>query len=244
MLQLNNTLNAALHRSEKIMTTQAKTTVIFQQGVAALKAGDRHQARTLFTQVLQNEPHHQPALLWLAGAVDAPDERRQYLERVIAINPHNEAGKRAQSGLERLRDADLPAVEQIVVPPCPATSRPPASKRIAGSTQRSRPRWADEMLRVSVGCFGALGLIASFLPQLLTGTLGIFFLAVGCGAGLLHVLGTLKLGGSPARGIMEVLLFNALAFGLIYGCFWYFTVHLASQPLVVFPTIAPTSIPK
>lgn len=243
------------------MATQTAHTSLFQQGITALKAGDTSRARILFSQVLQDDPQHQAALLWLASAIENPTERRPYLERAIAINPHNEAGKRAQSGLERLRALDLPSVEQIAPFPNQRLQRSLSKKQRSSAidrspsrwthemlevsvTTRSRSRWTNEMLEVSVGCFGALGMFAGFLPQLLTGTLGLFFLAVGCGAGLFHVIGTMRFGGTFARGVLEALIFSALAFGLVYGCFWYFTVYLASQPLFVFPTVAPTSIPK
>jgi hypothetical protein len=73
-----------------------------RQGIAALKAGDKGQAKSLLLQAIDANPQHQVALLWLTAAVDDPGEKRQYLEQVVAINPNNDAGQRAAHGITQL----------------------------------------------------------------------------------------------------------------------------------------------
>lgn len=72
---------------------------LFQQGVLALKAGNKDQAADLLIRVLQRDPNNEQAWLWLSGAVQSDDERRECLEHVLEINPHNQA---AQRGLQKL----------------------------------------------------------------------------------------------------------------------------------------------
>ncbi len=66
-----------------------------KQGIAALKAGRKVEARDLLSQVVKQEPHNEMAWLWLGGAVQTDKERRFCLERVLTINPQNDAARRA-----------------------------------------------------------------------------------------------------------------------------------------------------
>ncbi len=75
---------------------------LIHQGIAALKGGDRDGARQLFTQAIQQDSTNQTALLWAASVIDDATQKRQYLERAVAVNPNSEAGKRAASGLSQL----------------------------------------------------------------------------------------------------------------------------------------------
>jgi hypothetical protein len=73
---------------------------LLRQGIAALKAGGKAEARSLLRQVVEQDEHNEMAWLWLSGAVDTDEERRTCLENVLAINPNNVA---AQRGIEALR---------------------------------------------------------------------------------------------------------------------------------------------
>lgn len=81
-------------------------------GIAALKKGDKAQARKLLAQALKRDPNNLRAWLWLSGAVETEADRRHCLQRVLQIDPQNRA---AQRGLEQLR-AVAPA------PPIPETT--------------------------------------------------------------------------------------------------------------------------
>ena len=54
---------------------------LLQQGIEALKAGRKAEARKLLSQVIQQGQHNETAWLWLSGAVDRDSERRFCLER-------------------------------------------------------------------------------------------------------------------------------------------------------------------
>jgi len=73
------------------MTNSAKLT---EQGIAALKSGDKVLAYKLLTQSLSMDAKDELAWLWLSGVVQNNAERRYCLEKVVEINPNNEAARR------------------------------------------------------------------------------------------------------------------------------------------------------
>jgi hypothetical protein len=75
------------------------TKELLQQGIAALKAGCKDEARRLLEQVVQENPRSEQGWLWLSGAVDTDEERRFCLAQILSINPRNAL---AQRGLEVL----------------------------------------------------------------------------------------------------------------------------------------------
>lgn len=99
---------------------------LVRRGIAAFKAGHRQQATMLFEQALAHDPDNQLALLWLSGCTNDPDPKRAYLQRVVAINPNNEAGKRAASGLTHLEDQPAP-LHSAAPPPSAAAPTPPGN---------------------------------------------------------------------------------------------------------------------
>lgn len=75
----------------------------FNQAMAAAKAGNRPVARQLFQTLLAREPQNELGWLWLSGLLDEPAQRRDCLQRVLAINPANEL---ARKGLDQLAQSE------------------------------------------------------------------------------------------------------------------------------------------
>jgi len=73
---------------------------LLKQGIAALNAGQKAEARNLLLQVIQQDERNEMGWLWLSGAVETDEDRRICLENVVAINPNNSI---AQRGLERFQ---------------------------------------------------------------------------------------------------------------------------------------------
>ncbi|HEY1013601.1 MAG TPA: hypothetical protein VGE07_12900, partial [Herpetosiphonaceae bacterium] len=98
----------------------ATTDEVLQQAMAAAKAGQRDTARGLFQAVLRDNPRSEVAWLWLSGLLDDPARQRDCLQRVLALNPANEAARR---GMERLAQSEaasfLAAFEPRTPPPPP-----------------------------------------------------------------------------------------------------------------------------
>ena len=89
---------------------------ILKQGIAALNAGRKVEARNLLTQVVQQDDRNEMAWLWLSGAVDTDEDRRICLENVLAINPNNGVASR---GLESLIAKEGVRPLKSVSPPTP-----------------------------------------------------------------------------------------------------------------------------
>jgi hypothetical protein len=93
------------------------TDELLQQGIAALKAGQKVRARSLLEKVVQQDERHEIAWLWLSGAVDTDEERRRCLEKVLAINPNNSAARQGLDSISRrasTRPTGQPKPSQVV----------------------------------------------------------------------------------------------------------------------------------
>jgi len=80
---------------------------VLRQAIQAIQDGDKQTGARLLTTILKQDPRNEQAWLWLSGAVETDTERSECLQRVLAINPNNEAAWR---GLETLRAKSLEAI--------------------------------------------------------------------------------------------------------------------------------------
>jgi predicted TPR repeat methyltransferase len=81
---------------------------MFETAIALAKTGDKAAARILLQQIVASEPHNAQAWGWLAFCAETVAEKRQALERVLEIDPDNQAVRRA---LEKLPEEE-PAAER------------------------------------------------------------------------------------------------------------------------------------
>jgi hypothetical protein len=102
---------------------QAANESLLNAGVAALRAGQAEQARSLLGQVVRSDPGNERAWLFLAGALSDDTQRRYCLERVLSINPQNAPARRGLSALA--------AAAQPSPAPQPAPVPPPAPVQVA-----------------------------------------------------------------------------------------------------------------
>ncbi len=139
-----------------------------QKGIAAMKAGNYNLARQFFERAIDENPDDETAWLWMSSIVHTPGEKREYLKRVLEINPHNAAAKR---GLEVL-GPDLGAPSEVMAePPIEATApwiaaaaeSAPSSARKKEATFR---RW--ELAVLIALAVGAIGVIVLMLIVLAT----------------------------------------------------------------------------
>lgn len=72
---------------------------LVEQGIAAVKAGDKSTAFVALTQAVQRDPENELAWIWLSGVCARDAERKFCMERVLEINPNSEV---AQLGLSTL----------------------------------------------------------------------------------------------------------------------------------------------
>jgi tetratricopeptide (TPR) repeat protein len=60
---------------------------LFNDAVAAVRAGQRDAARDMLLQLVEQEPEHEMAWLWLSELVDNSDDKIIALENALTINP-------------------------------------------------------------------------------------------------------------------------------------------------------------
>ena len=96
------------------------STEAFQAGVAALKSGNKALAREYLMKVVEQDETNEQAWLYLAGALEDPDEIRISLENALHINPQS---NRAKQGLEWLRKQH-PAIFVEPTPALPVATAP------------------------------------------------------------------------------------------------------------------------
>ncbi len=72
---------------------------LVQEGVQAIRDGDKQVGRGKLEAAVQMEPYNEMAWFWLASVVETEEEKRTCLGNVIIINPHN---NKAQEMLRRL----------------------------------------------------------------------------------------------------------------------------------------------
>ncbi|HFD38813.1 MAG TPA: tetratricopeptide repeat protein [Anaerolineae bacterium] len=107
------------------MTESALAAELLRQGIAAVKAGQKEEARRLLMQVVELDEHNEQGWLWLSGVVETIEDRRICLENVLTINPDN---AHAQTGLAWI-EQHAPAE-----PPAPAESEPPPVEEPASAS--------------------------------------------------------------------------------------------------------------
>lgn len=74
-------------------------TTLTQQGINALKRGNRNEAQKILKQAITQNPQDIQAWLWLSGAVNNDQERLRCLQKVLKIDPENSV---ATKGLAKL----------------------------------------------------------------------------------------------------------------------------------------------
>jgi membrane protein YdbS with pleckstrin-like domain len=158
------------------MTTASLFT---NQGIAALKAGDKAEARRWLGLAVKRNPNDYTAWLWLSGAVGNDQERLECLQQVLRIVPENSA---AAAGIAQMEDGHkgdaassqggLPVVPPFEdpdslqhQPPKPASLQAPPLKFDQLTTQENSER---DIFRIR----------PSLLPAILSSALIVLVLAV------------------------------------------------------------------
>ncbi|MCA9955633.1 MAG: hypothetical protein KC434_12980, partial [Anaerolineales bacterium] len=73
---------------------------VAETAVKQAKAGERTQARNLLLELVELEPKHELAWLWLSELVEEPEDKIIALENALTINPHR---PQTQARLSKLR---------------------------------------------------------------------------------------------------------------------------------------------
>ena len=77
---------------------------LLQRAVSAFKAGRKDEARGLFMDVVEQDPRHEQAWLYLSALVDSLEEQQICLENVLTVNPDNEKAKQGLATVKQTLD--------------------------------------------------------------------------------------------------------------------------------------------
>jgi hypothetical protein len=100
-----------------------------KEAIALAQAGQRLEARGLLSQIVEADPRQELAWMWLATVSTGREERIEYLERALALNPDNPTTRRAYEKLtgetygSSRPSAPPPAVPASAAPPPPNVPR-------------------------------------------------------------------------------------------------------------------------
>lgn len=100
---------------------------LFQKGVEAFQAGDKARAKELLLQATAQNPNNDNAWYYLAAAEPDIALRRQYLERVLQINPNHERARQVMAKFEEQAGAAASSsvAQPVSSPPRPSPSSEP-----------------------------------------------------------------------------------------------------------------------
>nr|WP_139088686.1 hypothetical protein [Oscillochloris trichoides] len=96
--------------------------------------------------------------------------------------------------------------------------------------RRRRTHLINEIREMGIGCIGGYALFLGISPSTANGTIGLFLIGGAVISGILYSIIEVQNGKNILRSVIEIITIFAISFVLVYGCIWYFTVHLAAQP--------------
>lgn len=100
---------------------------VLQEGIAAARAGNRAEARTLLMRVVEADERNEQAWLWLAGVVDDPEDMRTCLHNVLELNPNHEQARQGLAWIDtKYGPAPTPQAAPPIEPAAPAPAAPAA----------------------------------------------------------------------------------------------------------------------
>jgi len=91
-----------------------------QKAIALIKSGDKRKGIDLLTEILRAQPDNESAWLWMSSIVPSDKQRLYCLQKVLTINPDNQAARKGLASIQR--DQETEPVEPSSQPK--AQSRP------------------------------------------------------------------------------------------------------------------------
>jgi hypothetical protein len=85
---------------------------LFQMAESTARRGQKEPARMMFRQVLEQDKRDERTMLWMARLAKSKRERRQWLERILMVNPDNEL---AQAQLNKMEHRQAAKENRTVV---------------------------------------------------------------------------------------------------------------------------------
>jgi thioredoxin-like negative regulator of GroEL len=68
---------------------------LLNMAIQSAKQGNKQGARVMLRQILEQDKRNERAMLWMAKIANSQTERKQWLERVLQVNPDNDVAQKA-----------------------------------------------------------------------------------------------------------------------------------------------------
>ena len=78
---------------------------LLNMAIATAKRGNKEAARNMFREVWNRNKRNERALIWLAKLARNTKERKQWLDRILILNPNNETAKNALEHMQTKNSA-------------------------------------------------------------------------------------------------------------------------------------------
>ncbi len=213
------------------------TSDLTQKGIDALKAGDLELARKFLDYAARHNPEDVQAWLWLAGATTNTQERIEYLQKVIDIDPYN---KVAAKGLMHLVDGFTPPVQEIptqapvhvppfviepedvpVLPPLPKPSQHVSAFELESHAKKRQQKLQQDRQQER--------LVFQLRPSIIPGVFGIFWIMVFLVLAASFIIytelnSTATIGAMILFFILVVLMFASILLTLFRRIFYAYTL--------------------
>jgi len=138
---------------------------LLQYGIRLVEENQPEAARPFFEKVLERDPNHIPALMWLAGLCETSSDSYAYIARALAIDPKNERAHAAirwnhwREQNDKLRAAGFEPRELAIAHQVEASAAP----------SRTAPTWLG-MIAALIVFLGAFASIYLGQPQSVSAT--------------------------------------------------------------------------
>lgn len=147
-------------------TDPTRIASLLAEGRHALLSGDKARAQSALQAVVELDPLHEEAWIWLSGTQANPAAMAECLQQVLAINPGNE---QAQEGLRWIAaeygapaaDAPTPAAPSAA-PPEPTYTEPEPLAQAVSLHPRYHSQWGSTLIEAALHPF-AVGALLGLL---------------------------------------------------------------------------------
>jgi hypothetical protein len=159
---------------------------LMEQGITAMKSGDKITAQKMFVSAIKQNPDNERAWQYLYNLSNTNQERTHCLQQILRINPSNEKAKqllqqinnKAEATLENpLISANRPAVVEPIT--SPKKYRPQKSTDEPLAVFKSSPRSLFARYIIVAPVMIILFLVSLFLPILLLITIPLLLIVFG-----------------------------------------------------------------
>ena len=161
-----------------------------QQGINALKLGNRQEAQKILKSAIAQNPQDIQAWLWLSGAVDSNQERLRCLKEVLAIDPENSVAakglaKLVANGAVQIQHKETEVASEVVDKPTTFVSQKsiPERERVVFQVKPSIVPFIVAVILMTLLLVGALWMVSKTSNSSTVNLMFGFFFVLMFGAG-------------------------------------------------------------